>query len=87
MIREIAPNIFVETEYHGANVAFVVSGEGVILIDSPMLPHEAHHWRAEIEKRTGEEIVYIINTDHHRAHVIGNQYFPTGAVIAHERAW
>ncbi|MGD9147688.1 MAG: MBL fold metallo-hydrolase, partial [Anaerolineae bacterium] len=66
---------------------FVVSGEGVILIDSPMLPHEAHHWRAEIEKRTGEEIVYIINTDHHRAHVIGNQYFPTGAVIAHEHAW
>lgn len=87
MIREIAPTIFVETEYHGANVAFVVSGEGVILIDSPMLPTEALHWRAEIEKRTGEEIVYIINTDHHRAHVIGNQYFPTGAVIAHEHAW
>jgi cyclase len=87
MIREIAPNIFVETEYHGANVACIVSGEGVILIDSPMLPHEALHWRAEIEKRTGNGIVYIINTDHHRAHVIGNQYFPTATVIAHERAW
>jgi cyclase len=87
MIREIAPNVFVETEYHGANVAFIATGEGVILIDSPMLPKEALHWRAEIEKRTGEEIIYIINTDHHRAHVIGNQYFPTAAVIAHEQAW
>lgn len=87
MIREIAPNVFVETEYHGANVAFIATGEGVILIDSPMLPKEALHWRAEIEKRTGEEIIYIINTDHHRAHVIGNQYFPTAAVIAHEHAW
>jgi cyclase len=87
MIREIAPNIYVETEYHGANVAFIVSGEGVILIDSPMLPKEALEWRAEIEKRTDKEIVYIINTDHHRAHMIGNQYFPTATVIAHERAW
>jgi cyclase len=87
MIREIVPNIFVETEYHGANVAFIVTGEGVILIDSPMLPNEAVHWRAEIEKRTSEKIIYIINTDHHRAHVIGNQYFPTATVIAHEQAW
>jgi cyclase len=87
MIREIAPNIFVETKYHGANVAFIVTGEGVILIDSPMLPKEARHWRNEIKKRTDQEIIYIINTDHHRAHVIGNQHFPTATVIAHEHAW
>lgn len=87
MIREIAPNIFVETEYHGANVAFIVTGEGVILIDTPMLPKEALHWCAEIQKRTDEEITYIINTDHHRAHVVGNQFFPTAKVTAHERAW
>jgi cyclase len=87
MIREIAPNVFVETEYHGANVAFIVTGEGVILIDSPMLPKQAHHWRAEIQKHTSQPILYIINTDHHRAHVIGNQFFPTATVIAHERAW
>jgi cyclase len=87
MIREIAPNIFVETEYHGANVAFIVTGEGVILIDTPMLPVEARHWLAEIQKRTSEPIRYIINTDHHRAHVIGNQYFPMATVIAHEQAW
>jgi cyclase len=87
MIREIAPRVFVETAYHGANVAFIVTGEGVILIDTPMLPREARHWRGEIKKRTDEEIVYIINTDHHRAHVIGDQHFPTATVIAHEHAW
>lgn len=87
MVQEIAPNIFVESGYHGANVAFVVTGEGVILIDSPMLPEEAHHWQGEIRKRTDERILYIINTDHHRAHIIGNQFFPTATVIAHERAW
>jgi cyclase len=87
MVREIAPNIFVETEYHGANVAYVVTGEGVILIDSPMLPTQAQLWLAEIQKRTDQKILYIINTDHHRAHVIGNQWFPMATVIAHERAW
>jgi cyclase len=87
MIREIAPNIFVETAYHGANVAFIVTGEGVILIDTPMLPKEARHWRGEIKKRTSERILYILNTDHHRAHVIGDQHFPTATVIAHEHAW
>jgi cyclase len=87
MIREIAPKIYVETEYHGANVAFIVTGEGVILIDTPMLPVEARAWLGVIREYTDEEILYIINTDHHRAHVIGNQYFPTATIIAHEHAW
>jgi len=87
MIREIAPSIFVDTEYHGANVAFVVTDEGVILIDTPMLPNEARAWLSEIQKRSDKPIIYIINTDHHRAHVIGNQFFPTARVIAHEHAW
>jgi cyclase len=87
MIREIAPRIFVETQFHGANVAFIITGEGVILIDTPMLPNEARQWRTEIEEMTDQKIIYIINTDHHRAHVIGNQFFPTATVIAHERAW
>jgi cyclase len=87
MLREIAPNIFVETEYHGANVAFISTGEGVILIDTPMLPEQARHWCTEIQKRTGQEVTYILNTDHHRAHVVGNQFFPTAVVVAHELAW
>jgi cyclase len=87
MIREIAPDIFIETEFHGANVCFVITGEGVILIDTPMLPSDARAWRNEIETRTDEKILYIINTDHHRAHVVGNQYFPEATVIAHEFAW
>jgi cyclase len=41
----------------------------------------------EIRKRTDEPIRYIINTDHHRAHVVGNQHFPGANVIAHENAW
>jgi cyclase len=87
MIREIAPDIFIETEFHGANVAFIVTGQGVILIDTPMLPDDARSWLGQIQEHTDQPIIYIINTDHHRAHVIGNQFFPTATVIAHENAW
>lgn len=87
MVREIAPNVFLETRLHGANVAFLVTGEGVILIDTPMLPNQARQWLSEIQQRTDQPILYIINTDHHRAHVIGNQFFPMATVIAHEHAW
>jgi len=87
MIQEIAPNVFVETELHGANVGFVITGEGVVLIDTPMLPYDARCWQEEIKKRTDQEIIYIINTDHHRGHILGNQHFPTATVVAHEFAW
>ena len=52
-----------------------------------MLPDDAQIWLEEIRKRTDQEIQYIINTDHHRGHIIGNQYFPMATVIAHEFAW
>jgi cyclase len=68
-------------------VGFVITGEGVILIDTPMLPDDARLWLEAIRSRTEEEIRYIINTDHHRGHIIGNQYFPMATVIAHEFAW
>jgi cyclase len=87
MIREISPHIFVETELHGANVGFVITGEGVILIDTPLLPDDARFWLSEIRRRTDEQIIYTINTDHHRGHILGNQYFTSATVIAHEFAW
>jgi cyclase len=86
-MRELAPSILVETGFHGANVGAILTGEGVILIDTPMLPDDADTWLKEIRKRTNEPILYILNTDHHRGHIIGNQYFPMATVIAHEFAW
>jgi len=29
----------------------------------------------------------VINTDHHRGHILGNQYFQPTPIIAHEQAW
>ncbi len=85
-MQQITQNVYAETGVRGANVGFVVTGEGVVLIDSPMIPSEARWWREQIAEITEQEIIYLINTDHHRGHVLGNQYLTT-KVIAHELAW
>jgi cyclase len=85
-MQQLTQDVYAETSVRGANVGFVVTGEGVVLIDSPMVPSEARWWREQIAAITDQEIVYLINTDHHRGHVLGNQYL-SPKVIAHELAW
>jgi len=85
-MQQITQDVYAETNVRGANVGFVVTGEGVVLIDSPMIPSDARWWREQIAEITDQEIIYLINTDHHRGHILGNQYL-TPAVIAHELAW
>ena len=85
-MQRIGRDIYVETGYRGGNVGFVVTGAGVIMIDTPLLPPEARQWRDEIARVTDQEVIYIINTDYHPDCVIGNHVF--GApVIAHELVW
>jgi cyclase len=85
-MQQIGRGVYAETGYRGCNVGFVVTSEGVILINTPIVPSEAHRWRDEIARVTDREIVYIINTDYHPECIVGNHVF--GApVIAHELAW
>jgi hypothetical protein len=65
VIQEIGPSIFVETELHGANVGFIVTDEGAILIDTPLLPDHARYWQSEIRWRTDQRIICVFNTEHH----------------------
>jgi len=85
-MQQIGQGIYAETGYRRGNVSFVVTGEGVILINTPLLPLEARQWRDEIARVTDQEVIYIINTDYHPDCVVGNHVF--GApVIAHELTW
>ena len=53
----------------------------------PLIPRQAIDWRGQIEDEyPGHPFLYLINTDHHRGHALGNQYFMPCTVLAHERA-
>ncbi len=84
-MQEIAPGVYVKLDYEGANVGCILTDTGAIVIDTPLIPAEGKDWAAEVAKIT-DKVLYVFNTDHHRAHIMGNQYFDA-PVIAHEMAW
>ncbi len=82
-IEKVAENIYANVTYDGANVACINTRDGMILIDTPMLPPHISEWKSFVSALNPKGVRYIINTHIHFDHVIGNRRF--GApVIAHE---
>ncbi len=86
-MKQITANVYVEDQFsvpplcRGGNWGFLVTPEGIVMIDTPMVPRTAVKWRDDIAKRG--EVHYIINTHHHVDHITGNFFFP-GTVVSHE---
>jgi cyclase len=80
-MQQISDNVYVETEYTGCNTGFVVTDDGIVMIDTPQIPEDAIKWREEISKYG--EVRCLINTEPHQDHFTGNCFFE-GTVIAHE---
>jgi glyoxylase-like metal-dependent hydrolase (beta-lactamase superfamily II) len=57
-MQKITNNVYAGVTFRGCNSSFVVTTEGVVMIDTPMVPAKAKKWREEAE-RYGE-IRYII---------------------------
>ncbi|GJL79717.1 MAG: hypothetical protein NPINA01_27060 [Nitrospinaceae bacterium] len=84
---EVLPNVFtiVHGEGSDSNTTFIVTEEGVIVIDTRVSPGEAEKVMTEIRKRTDLPIVYTINTHYHGDHTFGNQVFRgSKTIIAHQ---
>jgi cyclase len=86
-MREIAPSVYLEDGFFSGNVGCVTTGEGAVLIDSPMLPADAWAWLKSVASVTKQGISFLINTDYGIERVLGNCFFPTTGTIAHQAAW
>ena len=83
-MERVTHNVFAETKIRGCNPAYVVTSDGVVIIDTPQLPTHAVNMRKEAEHHG--EIKYLINTEYHVDHIFGNYYFRgAGVVVAHEQ--
>jgi len=68
-----------------SNTTFIITTEGVIIIDTRPTPSEARKVLKEIRKLTDLPIVYTINTHYHGDHTFGNQVFKSSkSIIAHK---
>ena len=86
-MKQVTASIQAEDQFsvpprcRGSNWGFLVTPEGVVMFDTPMVPRTAVKWRDEISKKG--EVRYILNTHHHVDHTTGNFFF-SGPVVSHE---
>jgi cyclase len=80
-MQKLTENIYASTGRRGSNNSVIKTEEGMVLIDTPMLPEYAIKLRDEISGMG--KIRYIINTEPHADHFNGNCFFD-GTVIGHE---
>lgn len=79
-MKEIAPGVYIETDYSLVTVGAIVTSEGWVCIDTPLYPRDARSWRSALQALSSLPIRYIINTDHHRDRILGNSWFDAPVV-------
>ena len=84
-MEQVTANVYANTRIRGCNPSYVVTSDGVVVIDTPQLPTRAVAMRAEAEAHG--PIRYLINTEHHVDHIFGNYWFKgAGTVVNHQGA-
>lgn len=70
-----------------ANSTIIMTGDGVVLIDTGQSPKDSHVVMAAVRKLTAEPVRIVIHTEPHPDHAIGDFVFsPPAVVIAHAGA-
>ena len=80
-MEKVTDNIYTVLNMRGCNHSCVVTAEGVVVIDTPMVPADAKRWREEVQ--TYGEIRYVVNNEPHNDHVAGNCWLG-GTLVAQE---
>jgi cyclase len=81
-MEQVTRNVWTETKLRGCNPSYVVTSDGVVVIDTPQLPSKAVAMRREAEGHG--PIRYLVNTEHHVDHIIGNYWFKGIPVVEHQ---
>lgn len=80
----LAPDVFVETSFRRVTVGAILTEDGFVLIDTPPFPDDAQRWRAMLAGLSQKPVLAIINTDCHRDRILGNCWFNSRVIVAHE---
>jgi len=74
-VTEVAPGLFFQYHHQESNNAFLVTDEGVLVIDTRQHPKRAEELLATIRKVTDKPIKWVVNTHAHGDHYFGNAVF------------
>ncbi len=84
-LLEVAPNLYMVTGLDGGNVAFLVTDEGVLVVDSTTLPATGELVVKLIKEKTDKPIKYLVFTHYHSDHTYGINGFPADiSLVGHK---
>ena len=83
---KLTSQVYVESGFRGCTVGAILLPDGVICVDTPLLPADARRWHEQIASLTDAPIRYTVYTDGHRDRVLGTQWLGV-QVVAHEATW
>jgi cyclase len=78
-MRRVSDHVYAEIYFWGCNPGFLATSDGVVLFDTPQQPMDAVRWRERLQEHG--PLRYIVNTEPHADHILGNAYFPGVEVI------
>ena len=86
-VKQVAGDIYFLFDFEGSNSVFLVTSDGVLVIDTRTHPREGRDLLDRIRKVTDKPIKWVINSHFHGDHHMGNSVFKElGATfVAHEQ--
>lgn len=79
-LKQVSEHVHVETAHLGSNNSIIAGSEGIALVDTPHRPTDAQAWRRIVDSFGNTR--FVVNTDHHPDHTIGN-FWMGGEVVSH----
>jgi cyclase len=72
-MEQVTDRVYAATDLRGCNHGYVVTSDGIVVIDTPQLPSKAVEMREQVLEKG--PIRFLINTEHHIDHIFGNHFF------------
>jgi glyoxylase-like metal-dependent hydrolase (beta-lactamase superfamily II) len=77
-MQKIAPKVFLENKYIGVNLGLVVTGDGLLLVDSPLHTEDVKDWRKVVNERGRPKFLAML--DSHPDRVLGSRTLKIPAI-------
>jgi glyoxylase-like metal-dependent hydrolase (beta-lactamase superfamily II) len=84
-LRQVGPDLYFNYDFSGSNSVVLVTDAGVLVVDTRMHPDDAERLLADIRELTDAPIRWVINSQFHGDHYMGNSVFARegATIIAH----
>ena len=83
-MKEISPNVYIETIYDGATLGAISLSHGLILIDAPFKQDDIRTWRTSLLNLGGGVVRLLVNMDAHEDRTLGAKNMEC-TIAAHDK--